>query len=83
MGLEGRQFYDLKQKESELTAGEITGDFRGTVFGLQLTTTRDYNGYSLTTQMGLRFDRRILEVVDRAKEKQTSGLVFLSVFAGL
>tara|TARA_B100001250_G_scaffold278813_1_gene241225 strand:- start:11665 stop:14616 length:2952 start_codon:yes stop_codon:yes gene_type:complete len=83
LGIEGRQFYDLKQKENELTAGDITGDFRGTVLGLQLTTTRDYNGYSLTTQMGLRFDRRVLEVVERPKEKQTSGLVFLSVFAGL
>jgi hypothetical protein len=83
LGLEGRQFYDLRNNESELRPGTITGDFRGSVLGLQLTTTRDYNGYSLTTQLGLRFDQRSLEVVENSTEKQTSGLVFLSVFAGL
>ena len=83
LGLEGRQFYELRNDESELSPGSITGDYRGSVLGMQLTTTRDYNGYSLTTQLGLRFDQRSLEVVQGSTEKQTSGLVFLSVFAGL
>ena len=83
LGLEGRQFYELRNDENELSPGTITGDFRGSVLGLQLTTTRDYNGYSLTTQLGLRFDQRSLEIVQGSTEKQPSGLVFLSVFAGL
>jgi hypothetical protein len=83
LGFEGRQFYNLKGDEGELSAGQLTGDFRGTVLALQLTSSRDYSGYELTTQLGLRFDRRSLEVVDGDREQQTSGLVFLSVFAGL
>ena len=83
LGIEGRYFYDLEGDEGQLAAGEWTGDFRGTVLACQLTSTRAYSGYELTTQMGVRFDRRSLEVKDGGGERKTSGLVFLSVFAGL
>ena len=83
LGIEGRYFYDLEGDEGQLAAGERTGDFRGTVLACQLTSTRAYSGYELTTQMGVRFDRRSLEVKDGDGERKTSGLVFLSVFAGL
>ena len=48
----------------------------------QLTNHNDYLGYDLTTQMGIRYDRRSLEVADSGRQTRTSGLVFLSVFAG-
>ena len=81
-GLEQRSFFDL-EREDELEAGSFTGDFRGSVLALQLTNTSQYLGYELTTQMGVRLDRRSLEVIDRSREIETSGLSFLSIIAGL
>ena len=83
LGFEGRQFFDLETDEGDLEAGQLSGDFRGSVFAVQLSSQRNYSGYDLTTQLGLRVDRRSLEIVDGKREKQTSGLVFLSIFAGL
>ncbi len=83
LGYEGRQFFELLADEATLGMGQLSGDFRGTVLAMQLTSTRAYSGYELTTQLGVRFDRRSLEVMDGEREQQTSGLVFLSVFAGL
>lgn len=83
VGVEQRQFHELLADEKELVAGRLTGDFRGTVLAFQLTNTRPYLGYSLTTQLGIRYDRRSLEVVGRQRENRTSGMAFLSVFAGL
>ena len=37
----------------------------------------------LTAQLGLRYDRRSLEIVDGDDETRTAGLAFLSVFASL
>ena len=50
---------------------------------MQLTNRRDYLGYELTAQLGLRYDRRSLEIVDGDDETRTAGLAFLSVFASL
>ena len=83
LGYEGRSFFDLLTDEDVLNTGQLSGDFYGNVLALQLTSSRAYSGYELTTQMGVRFDRRSLEVVNGEREHQTSGLVFLSVFAGL
>ncbi|MBI2505877.1 MAG: hypothetical protein HYW07_21900 [Candidatus Latescibacteria bacterium] len=83
LGFERRQFYELLADEKALAPGRPTGDFRGTALAFQLTNTRPYLGYSLTTQLGIRYDRRSLEVVGRQRESRTSGLAFLSVFAGL
>ena len=82
-GLEQRFFYDLTGGEGELAARQLTGDFRGTVLAVQLTNPSEYLGYKLMTQMGLRYDRRSLEVADGEREKRTSGLFFVSIFAGL
>ena len=83
LGYEGRRFFDLLTDEDVLNTGQLSGDFRGNVLALQLTSTRAYSGYELTTLRGVRFDRRSLEVVNGEREYQSSGLVFLSVFAGL
>jgi hypothetical protein len=83
IGWEGRQFYNLKGDEGDLETGDITGDFRGTVLALQLTNGREYLGYRLTSQVGLRYDRRSLEVIDGEDETRTSGLAFISIYAGL
>ena len=83
LGVEQRQFYSLIGDEDKLGAGERTGDFRGTVLAVQLTNRRDYLGYELTAQLGIRYDRRAIEVVDGDAETRTAGLAFLSVFASL
>lgn len=82
-GLEQRFFYDLAAGEDELVARRLSGDFRGTVLALQVTNPSQYLGYKLLTQIGMRYDRRSLEIVDAAREKRTSGLFFVSLFAGL
>ena len=81
-GLERRLFYELRVEESRLDEGRLTGDFTGSVLAAQLTNHNDHLGYDLTTQMGIRYDRRSLEVADSERQTRTSGLVFLSVFAG-
>ena len=57
--------------------------FRGMVGAAQLSNQREYLGYELTTQIGLHFDRRSLEVVGRERETRAAGLTFLSIFASL
>jgi hypothetical protein len=83
VGFERRQFYNLRGGEGELAAGARTGDFSGTVLAVQLTNRKGYLGYDLITQLGLRYDRRSLEIVDGGDETRTAGLVFLSIFASL
>ena len=82
-GLEQRFFYDLERKERNLDNGSLTGDFRGTVIAVQVTNPSNYLGYSLITQVGLRYDRRTLETVNHTRQKRASGTAFVSVFAGL
>ena len=83
VGLERRFFYDLMETETDIEAGGLTGDFTGSVLALQLTNNSDYVGYNLTTQLGIRYDRRHLQVRGGAADKRTSGLAFLTAFAGL
>ena len=73
----------MRREEDELAANVPTGDFRGMVWAAQLSNQREYLGYNLTTLLGLRFDRRSLEVVERERETRTAGLAFLSIFASL
>ncbi len=82
VGLEQRNFSNLLGDEDEMEAGMLTGDFRGTVLALQLTNTRPYLGYNMTTQVGVRYDRRSLEVIEQDRESRTAGVAFISVFAG-
>ncbi len=83
LGWEQRFFYELRAREKDLDPGLFTGDFRGQVLGLQLSNRSSYVGYAFTTQLGLRYDRRSLEVVEGDRDIRKSGLVFLSVFASL
>ena len=83
LGFEQRQFFELLQDEKVLVENVLTGDFRGTVWAAQLSNQREYLGYGLTTQLGLRFDRRSLEVTGRERETRVAGLAFLSIFASL
>ena len=82
VGLEQRTFANLIGDEKEMDPGTLTGDFRGTVLALQLTNMRPYLGYNMTTQIGVRYDRRSLEVVELDSESRTAGVAFISVFAG-
>ena len=83
LGFEQRLFFELLQDEKVLVENVLTGDFRGTVWAAQLSNQREYLGYGLTTQLGLRFDRRSLEVTGRERETRVAGLAFLSIFASL
>ena len=83
LGWEQRLFFDLRGDEDAVAGGERTGDFRGTALAGQLTNTRDYLGYALTTQAGIRVDRRAFEIAGRDDEKGTAGLVFVTMFAAL
>ncbi len=82
-GLEQRFFFNLKGDERDIDAGERTGDLHGSALALQLTTRSKYLGYNMTTQLGIRIDRRSLEIADEKRESETSGLSFVSIFAGL
>jgi hypothetical protein len=83
LGWEQRLFYELRHDEEKLAAGSRTGDFDGLVLSAQLVNSRAYLGYEVTTLLGVRLDRRRLEVIDRNSEKLTSGLAFLTVFASI
>ena len=73
----------MRAGEEEAAGGDRTGDFHGTALAAQLTNTRDYLGYALTTQAGIRMDRRSFEIAGGGGESGTSGLVFLTMFAAL
>ena len=82
-GIEGRHFAELRTDEEELSPSSLTGDFRGIVYAVQLANRRPWKSYAVTTQVGLRFDRRSLEVVEGDREQRTAGLAFVTVYAGL
>jgi len=55
----------------------LSDDYRGLVFAVQFTNHVDYLGYRLTTQIGIRMDRRMY----RARTKTTT-TSFVTVYAG-
>ena len=83
LGWEQRLFYDMRAGGREAGGGDRTGDFYGTALAAQLTNTRDYLGYALTTQAGIRIDRRSFELAGGGVESGTAGLLFLTMFAAL
>ena len=83
LGWEQRFFTDLRGDEEEVQPGRRTGDFRGTALAAQLTNVSDYLGYALTTQVGMRVDRRSFEISEDENDISTSGLVFLTMFTSL
>ncbi|MEW6750787.1 MAG: hypothetical protein AB1505_07390 [Candidatus Latescibacterota bacterium] len=54
-------------------------DFTGVVGALQLSGTSDYQGYKLTTQVGMEIDRRN----PKGAEAETLTRSFIAVYAGL
>ena len=95
-GLEQLWFSDRVQDEEALKAAGLlqeTGDLRSTNVAVQLSTTSDYQGYRLTTQVGLRFGRTLTErviedsvrpgVFTKEDKSQNETTTFITVFAGL
>lgn len=70
-GAEFLWFKDLREDQNDLTSR---------VVGLQCTNRVAYQGYELTSQWGIKFDRR-----KRARDEKarTTSETFLTVFAGL
>ena len=54
-------------------------DFNSVVGAAQFTNVSDYLGYKLTTQMGMRIDRRN----PKGDESETITESFIAVYAGL
>jgi hypothetical protein len=54
-------------------------DFNGTVGAFQFTNVSDFQGYKLTTQMGVEIDRRN----PKGRETETITRSFIAVYAGL
>jgi hypothetical protein len=95
-GLEQLWFSDRVQDEDALKAAgrlQETGDLGSTNLAVQLSTTSDYLGYKLTTQVGFRFGRtlteRVIEDNDRpgvfktGDKSRNETTTFITVFAGL
>ena len=95
-GLEQLWFSDLVPDEDALLAEALqqeTGDWRSTNLAFQLSTTSDYLGYKLTTQVGLRLGRILTEQVVEEDDRpgsfilenrgSTETTTFITVYAGL
>ena len=95
-GLEQLWFNDRVQDEDGLVAAgrqQETGDLSSTNVAVQLSTTSDYLGYRLTTQIGLRYGRILTEQVIEDSDRPGTFLIndessnettsFITVFAGL
>ncbi len=74
---------DTATDEKDLAVGAQTGDGRQTILAIQLTNYGTYVGYRSIMQLGVRFDRDVLERIDRKDKTETGSLVFLSFYAGL
>ena len=95
-GVEQLWFTDRVQDEDALIGGGLlkeTGDLSSTNIAVQLSTTSDYLGYLLTTQIGLRYGRILTEQVIEASDRPGTFVIsdessnettsFITVFAGL
>jgi len=94
-GVEALWFRDLVRDEEALVAAGLageTGDRRATTVALQLSNTSDYQGYRLTTQLGLRFSRLRTEMVregsqpgkfEKISEGSNETISFITVYAGV
>ena len=91
VGLEQVLFRDFAQQEvafaddpvAGLNRGDPTGDFNELSLALQLTNSTSYVGYRLMSTLGIRVDRRKIDSFDRQDQTETSGLSYLTVYAGL
>ena len=91
IGLEQVIFRDFAQQEvafaddpvAGLNRGDPTGDFNELSLALQLTNSTSYVGYRLMSTIGVRVDRRKIDSFDQQDRTETSGLSYLTVYAGL
>ena len=91
VGLEQVIFRDFAQQEvafaddpmAGLNRGDPTGDFNELSLALQLTNSTSYVGYRLMSTIGVRVDRRKIDSFDQKDRTETSGLSYLTVYAGL
>ena len=91
VGLEQVIFRDFAQQEvafaddpmAGLNQGDPTGDFNELSLALQLTNATSYVGYRLMSTIGIRVDRRKIDSFDQQDQTETSGLSYLTVYAGL
>ena len=91
IGLEQVIFRDFAQQEvafeddpmAGLNRGDPTGDFNELSLALQLTNSTSYVGYRLMSTIGVRVDRRKIDAFDQKDQTETSGLSYLTVYAGL
>ena len=91
IGLEQVIFCDFAQQEvafeddpmAGLNRGDPTGDFNELSLALQLTNSTSYVGYRLMSTIGIRVDRRKIDSFDQQDQTETSGLSYLTVYAGL
>ena len=91
VGLEQVIFRDFAQQEvafaddpvAGLNRGDPTGDFNELSLALQLTNSTSYVGYRLMSTIGIRVDRRKIDSFDQQDRTETSGLSYLTVYAGL
>ena len=93
-GLELAQFQDRAADEDAMVAlGQVgeTGDERSLNVALQLTNQSSYEGYLLTTQVGLRLARIFAERVrgratggfEKVSKGRTETTSFIAVYAGI
>jgi len=93
-GLELRQFSDRAADEDALLdAGQIgeTGDERSLNLALQLTNRSAYQGFPLTTQLGVRLARIFAERIqgtdtgefEKVSKGRTETTSFITVYAGI
>ena len=77
--LEGGVEYEWFRQLRDPTPPGAEDDFRGLVLSAQLTNVSDYQGYRLSTVLGLEVARRSRE----AEGTLTSTRGFVTVYAGL
>jgi hypothetical protein len=90
VGIERLVFRDFVQDEvavgkkaSGLLAGDTTGDYDETSVAVQLSVSTPYSGYNLRTLVGLRVDRRQLELFKEKSARETSALSFVTVYGSI
>lgn len=76
-GVEYTVFQQLRDSDKAVKEG-LLDDFSEIVGAAQFANNSNYQGYSLTTLMGLRLTRRAID-----NETETGRMAFATVFAGL
>ena len=76
-GIEWEVFRNLRQEPDPLPPAFVE-DFTTLTLATQFTNRSDYQGYALSTKIGVRWQRRALQQGD-----ETNFLTFVTIFAGL